>query len=296
MKIKAKSRKAVMFYIFISPWLIGFLLFSVVPMFSSLYFSFTKYNIITDPVFIGLKNYERLFTGIDPVFFKSLVNTLRFTLPRVILGLIVPLLFALLLNRDMKLKRTFRTIIYLPAIIPVVGAALIWQFLFSGDFGLFNYILSVFNIQKVEWLNYDNAMRSIILMSVWCGIGPTMTILLASLQGVSQTLYEAVTIDGANFWHKFRYVTLPMISPTLFYLLITSLISSFQVFTEMKLLTNGGPADATTTLTMQVYNDAFSNMGYASAKAWIIFLIVLVFTVFFFKYVQKFVYYEAGND
>jgi multiple sugar transport system permease protein len=265
-------------------------------MISSLYFSFTKYNVINSPLFIGLKNYEKIFKGLDPVFFQSMLNTVIFAVPRVLLGLIVPLLFALLLNRDMKFKRTFRTIIYLPAIIPVVGATLIWQFLFSGDFGLFNYLTGLSGLPRIDWLNYDNSMKSIILMSVWCGIGPTMTILIASLQGVSQSLYEAATIDGANSWNKLINVTLPMISPTMFYLLITSLIGSFQVFTEMKLLTGGGPANATTTLTMQVYNDAFNNMGYASAKAWVIFVIVLVFTFIFFKYTQKIVYYEGDNE
>lgn len=296
MKSRARRHEIRMFYTFISPWLIGFLCFSVIPILASLYFSFTRYEVIDSPLWIGLENYRKIFTGQDPVFLKSFFNTFRFAIARVLLGLAVPLLLALLLNRNIKGKRILRTLVYLPAIIPAVGAALIWQYMFAGDFGLLNYFLSLFGVPRIEWLNYDNAMNSIILMSVWCGIGPTMTILIASLQGVPASLYEASYIDGASAWHRFWKITLPMISSTLFYLLITSIISSIQVFTEIKLLTNGGPADATTSLTIQVYNDAFTNMGYSSAKAWVIFVVVLFFTLFFFKYVQKAVYYEGGRE
>ena len=295
MKLKKRQADTIKFYAFISPWIIGFLCFSVIPMIFSFYFSFTKYNILDPPKWVGFDNYIRLFTD-EPDFLRALQNTGVFMIFRVFLGLIIPLLVALLFNSGIKGRNIMRTFVYLPAIIPAVGSALIWQFMFSADFGLFNYVLGSLGFQQIEWLSVENAMASIIFMSVWSGIGPTMIILLAGLQGVPQTLYEAADIDGITPFKKLIKITIPLISPTLFYVFITGMIGSIQMFTESKLLTGGGPAGATETLSMMVFANAYNKMGYASAMAWVIFVITLVFTVFFFRYMRGLVYYEGGED
>lgn len=270
------------------------MLFTFVPMASSFYFSFTKYDIFTPPRWIGLDNFVDLFTD-DPDFYPAFKNTFIFLVFRVLLGTLVPLLLALLLNKKLAGKNVFRTLIYLPAILPAVGAALLWQFMFSSDFGLFNYVLESVGADRISWLDHRNAMMSILIMSIWSGVGPTMIILLAALQGVPQSLYEAADIDGASPFRKLINVTIPLISPTLFYVVIIGMIGAFQVYAEPKLLTNGGPAGATTTLSMIIFNSAYNQMGYASAIAWIVFLCSIGFIMLAFRYIQKMVHYEGGN-
>jgi multiple sugar transport system permease protein len=302
MRLKRKHRDAISFYGFISPWIIGFIVFSVIPMALSLYYSFMKVKVISigrkPPDFVGITNYIRAFTN-DPDFLASIGNTFRFTLFKVLFTIVVSLAFALLLNQIIPLKRFFRTMIYLPAIIPVVGSALLWQLLFSNDLSLINYIFSFVGIPPVNWISMDNAMNSVILMSTWGTIGPTMTILLAALQGVPNDLYEAVTIDGGGFKERLFNVTLPLISPTILYVVITGLISGLQVYAETKLLTNGGPGIVTTTMSMLIVNNAFADdalgMGYACAQAWVLFVITLVFTAIFFAFANRFIYYEGGD-
>ena len=224
-------------------------------------------------------------------------NTFVFAFARVFSGVIIALLLAILLNGKIPGKKIYRTMIYLPAIIPVVGSAMLWKQLFSQDFSLYNYLLSFIGIAPIEWLSYDNSMSSVILMSVWSGLGPTMIILLASLQNVPRELLEAAEVDGGNAINKFRHITIPMISPTLVYLLVTGFIGALQAYAEMDLLTGGGPGNITTTMAMNVVNNAFDGrgMGYASAQAWVIFAIILVFSIIFFKIVNKRAYYE-GSD
>lgn len=301
-RLKSKQRDSLAFYGYISPWIVGFTLFTLLPMGLSLYYSFTKVTVLRlarAPKFVGLANYIRIFTK-DTDFLASVGHTFYYSFFRVMIGVAISLLIAVLFNREMKFKRLFRTLTYLPAVLPIVGSALLWQLLFSNDLSLFNYIFSLVGFPKVQWLDYNNAMNSIILMSVWCGIGPTMTVLLASLQGVPQELLEAVEIDGGNAFHKFCYITLPMISPTLLYVIITGFIGTLQSYAEMKLLTGGGPGNATTTMSMLVVNNAFTDdglgMGYASAEAWVIFIITLIFTVLFLRTSRKLVYYGGGEN
>lgn len=299
---KSRRREAFSFYGFISPWMIGFLLFTIVPMFISLYCSFHSVNVMSigkgSLPFVGLKNYIMTLTS-DDDFLKSIFNTFYFTAVKVAIVIAVSLGIAVLLNQAIPLKRVFRTLIYLPAIIPVVGATLLWQFLFSYDYSLVNYALSLMGIPGIKFLSINNAMNSIITMSVWGAVGPTMTIFIAALQAVPNDLYEAVTIDGGNDWDKFRHITIPIISPTLFYLTVTGIIGGLQAYTEMKLLTNGGPGNATVTMSMLIVNNAFSGdalgMGYACAQAWILFALTLVFTIVFFAVFGKRVYYEGGD-
>lgn len=300
--LSRSTRNRIYFYLFISPWIIGFLLFTILPMATSLYYSFTKITVLglgrTNPEFIGFKNFIRIFTE-DEIFIKSIWNTFFYSFARVLIGISVSLLVAILLDRNMPGKKIFRTLIYIPAIIPIVASAFLWRQLFSVDFSLFNYLLTIFGFAPVEWLNYDNAMWSVILMSVWCGIGPTMIILLAALQNVPKQLLEVCEIDGGNAFSKFKNITIPMISSTLLYLFVSNFIGTLQAYAEMELLTSGGPGSSTTTMTMNVIQNAFSSdgsgMGYASAQAWVIFLIILVFTMVFFKTINKHVYYAGGE-
>lgn len=299
--LKRKTKEALSFYGFISPWIIGFSLFTLVPMGLSLFYSFTKATVLRltkVPKFVLFDNYIRIFTK-DEDFLKSIYTTFYYAFFRVFICVFISLLIAILFNREMKGKRLFRTLTYLPSVLPIVGSALLWQLLFSNDLSLFNYFFSIIGLPRVEWLNYNNAMNSVILMSVWCSIGPTMTILLAALQSVPTELQEAVDIDGGNAWHKFAYITIPVISPTMIYVFITGFIGALQSYAEMKLLTGGGPGNSTTTMSMLVVNNAFTDdglgIGYASAEAWMIFLITMLFTVIFFKISNKFVYYEGSE-
>jgi len=272
-------------------------------MLTSLYYSFTKITILglgrRKPEFIGIDNFVRALTD-DEVFMQSIGNTFFYSIVRVLLGLFVALLIALLLDRKILGKKVFRTLVYIPAIVPIVANAFLWKQLFSQDFSLFNYFIVNLGMAPVEWLNYDNAMWSVILMSIWSGIGPSMLILLAALQGVPKDLVEASEIDGANALHKFRYIVVPMISSTLLYLVVTGFIGTLQAFAEMDLLTAGGPGTSTTTMAMNVIQNAFSSdgsgMGYASAQAWIIFVIILIFTIIFFKIISKHIYYAGGDE
>jgi multiple sugar transport system permease protein len=300
MTMKKTTRDRVSFYLFISPWIIGFLLFSILPMLTSLYYSLTKVTVLglgkRTPEFLGLDNYRSVLMD-DPVFMQSISNTFVYAFVRVFAGVFLSLLLASLLNGKIPGRNIFRTLIYLPAIIPVVGAAMLWKQLFSVDFSLFNFMLSWIGIAPREWLSYDNAMGSVILMSVWSGLGPTMIICLAALQNVPKDLVEAAEMDGANKIRRFRHITIPMISPTLVYLLVTGFIGALQAYAEMDLLTGGGPGNRTTTMAMNVIFHAFDGrgMGYASAQAWIIFVIILVFSIVFFKIVNKRAYYEGGD-
>ncbi|MGN1099338.1 MAG: carbohydrate ABC transporter permease [Christensenellales bacterium] len=296
---KKEKREHISFFLFLSPWLLGFLAFTLIPMVASIYYSFNKifvYNMsVVPPEFVGLKNFVMAFS--DKLFLKSIANTFVFALFRVPIGIIAALMVACLLNRKIAGKKLFRTLVYLPAILPIVGSVIIWKQLFSNDFSLLNYILGGFGIGPVNWLHYDNALWSIILMSVWCGIGPSMIILLAALQGVPERLLEAAELDGAGAVRKFFSITIPMISPTLFYLVITGIIGALQAYAEMALLSV--PGDSTVTMTMVVVRNMYkfdgNGIGYSSAMSWIIFVIVMVFTLIFFKISSKAVYYGSGD-
>jgi ABC-type sugar transport systems, permease components len=282
--------------IFISPWLLGFLLFTAGPMLMSLYLSLCKYDLHTLQ-FVGAKNYEVLLTR-DPLFWKSLRNTALYVLFSVPIGLTGSLFIALLLNHKVKGIALFRTLFYLPSLVPAVASALVWQWVFHPDSGILNYGLSKVGIQGPAWLvDPDTALPSLIIMSLWGVGGGRMIIFLAGLQGISDELYEAAALDGAKGWTIFRNVTLPMLSPTIFFNLVLGIIGSFQVFTSAYIMTAGGPDNATLMFVLYLYNNAFRyfKLGKASAMAWILFAILLVFTVVQFKQASKWVYYEGGE-
>jgi multiple sugar transport system permease protein len=278
-----------------APAILGFVVFTLAPMLASLFFSFTDWTIGGSFSFTGLANYRHMF-GHDPLFYKSLTVTVYYTLGSVPLILIVGFLAAMLLNQNAKGKSAFRTIYYLPTLVPSVASAVLWIWIFNPDVGLLNSMLKNVGLPGSKWI-YDSstAVPSLILMSTW-GFGNAAVIFLAGLQGVPRQLYEAVAIDGGGAWSRFRNVTLPMMTPTIFYNLVTGVIGTFQVFNQAFVMTQGGPNNSTEFYIYYLYQTAFtkSEMGYASALAWVLFVIVLIVTLLLFRNARRWVYYEVG--
>jgi len=284
------------FFLFISPWIIGFLLFTLYPVVSSFYFSLTDYDATRAPNFVGLSNYIYAFQ--DPVFAISIKATLYYTLLSVPLGLLLSLVFAMLLNANVACKGAFRTFMYLPSMISGVSLSLLWSWIFNPQFGIANYLLSLMHVQGPLWLMDENwAVPSLIIMSLWT-TGEGMVIFLAALQGIPKSLIEASVLDGANWHHRLWNVTMPMISPIFLFQLIIGLINSFQVFTQAFVMTKGGPHYATTFYVYNIYQNAFMNfkMGYASALSWMLLIAVMLVTWFIFKFTNRFVYYQGGEN
>lgn len=281
-------------WFFVSPWIIGFLIFTALPIFLSAYYSFTAYNIYQPPRWIGLRNYSTLVT--DPLFWTALYNTLYYTLISVPLIMVVSLLLALLLNSKLPGMGIFRTIYFLPSVLSGVGVALLWMWVFNPDFGLINSFLEFFGIRGPLWLfSPEWSKPALIIMSMW-GLGGVMVINLAGLQSIPGALYEAAKIDGAGPWAQFRYVTIPMLSPTLFFNFITLTIGSLQIFTQAYVMTQGGPINSTLFYVFYLFRLAFENlrMGYASAMAWILFIIIVAVSLFQIRLSRRWVYYEES--
>ena len=282
MKLSSKARDAIAGYLFIMPNMIGFLLFLAFPVVASLFISAAEWNIITEPIFVGINNFIALFQ--DSYFWQCLRNTAYFSLFSVLLGIVTSLFLAVLLNNPrVGFSGFLKSAIFLPVIFSTVSVALIWQWILDTHIGMLNHLLGYIRLGPFPWLTDPHwSMPSVIIVGVWRQIGYNMVIFLAALQGVPQDLYEAADIDGARPLHKFWNVTWPMISPSTFFVLVTSIINSFQVFDITTVLTNGGPANSTNTIIMMVYQYAFQNfkMGYASAAAYMLFAIILVITAF----------------
>jgi multiple sugar transport system permease protein len=292
--------------LFISPWLVGFLAFTLYPALASLYYSFTNFKILQDPKWIGLANYTALIN--DPLFWKSLGNTLYLTVIGVPLAVIVALGIALLLNRKgIRGIGIFRTIFYLPVVIPGVAAALLFLFLLNPIFGLVNDFIGVFGIKGPGWFfDPEWAKNGIILLTVWAA-GDIVIIYLGALQGVSRALYEAAEVDGAGAWVKLRHVTIPMISPAILFNLITGAIAAFQSFTQAFVIGSGvgrgndgsigGVQNSLLFYGLNLYNNGFRyfQMGYASALAWILLIIILIATLLLLRASRNRVYYESAQ-
>ena len=290
---KQALSEEIQFFIFLAPWLIGFLVFTAFPLLFSIYISLNDYSLLTPPQFTGLKNYQMLFT--DPLFAQSLQNTLVYAAATLVLGTILSFLLALLLNQPLRAIPLFRTIFYLPSVTAGIATAILWAWIFNPQFGLLNVALSFIGIKGPEWLVSPQwAMPAIIIMSLW-GVGGSMIIYLAGLQSIPDQLYEAAAIDGANAWAKFWNVTVPMMSPVIFFNVVVGIIGTFQVFTNIMIMTNGGPANATLVYVLYLYRNAFEyfKMGYASALAWVLFLIIMIVTIFQFWLARHWVYYEG---
>lgn len=281
-------------YLFISPWIIGFLAFEFGPLIAAGYLGLTRYDILTPPNFVGLANYDKMFTR-DPLFWKSLWVTAVYSLSTVFLGVIFGVALAVLLNQKVRGMSLYRTIYYLPAVVSGVAVAYMWIWVFTPEAGIVNYALSLIGITGPNWLFSTTwTLPAFVAMSLWA-VGGGMVLYLAGLQGVPTQLYEAASLDGAGRWASFWNVTLPMISPVIFFNFIIGIIGSFQVFTNSFVITNGGPANSTLFFVLYLYRHAFENfrMGYAAALGMILFIVIMTLTVISFRLSNRLVYYEG---
>ncbi len=295
-RLTASRREAIGFYLAISPWLIGFLAFTLVPMAISLYLGFTRWDLFGSPQWAGVDNYRRMAQ--DPLFRQALRITTIYTLAYVPAEMIGGMALALLVNQKVRGVGVFRTIFYLPSVLAGVAYVVLWMWIFNPQGGLLNTLLGYLGIQGPRWLIDPRwALPALLLMTFW-GWGRAMVIFLAGLQGVPPELYEAAAIDGAGDRSKFRHVTLPMMTPTILFALILSIISTFQTFTSAFVATDGGPLNATLFYVLYIYRQAFQffRMGYAAALAWVLFIIVLVLTLLLFRSGQFWVYYEGKRE
>lgn len=282
-------------YLFASPWLIGFFIFTLGPFIAAFWISLHSWDILTPMRFIGINNYKILLA--DPLFWKSLRVTLVYAAAGLPLQLGLALLLAVLVNGKHVINYAYRAIFFLPAVSSGVATAILWRWMFNPEFGLINFGIRSVGLPPPPWLSStDWALPAIILMSLW-GVGSTMLIYLAGLQSIPEHLYESAAIDGANLWTKFRFITLPMMSSTIFFTFIIGIINSFQVFTQVYVLTSGGPDNSTLFYVLYMYQRSFQafKMGYASALAWVLFLLILAITLIQFKLAGRWVYYESGE-
>jgi len=294
-----KRRELIAAIGFLLPSVLGFVIFMVGPLLTSLGVSFLEWNLLTPPKWLGVDNFIKLMSDED--FWHSLRATLYYILGSVPLGMVLALALALALNQKLRGIGIYRTIYFIPVVSSMIAVALMWRWMYNPTSGILNYVLDQFfkflhlPFTPPEWLQSRTwAMPAIILMSVWKGLGYNMVLFLAGLQGIPTHLYEAAEIDGATHWHKFRKITLPLLTPTTFFIVIISIIGSFQIFEQAYIMTKGGPARATVTTVYYIYENGFQwyKMGYASAVAWVLFALVLVVTLVQWRYQDRWVFYE----
>ncbi len=281
-----------------APAILGFFIFTLGPLLASLYLSFTDYSITNDFRFIGIENFRRLFSGEDSFFYKSLFVTLYYVALAVPVSLLAAFAMALLLKNNVKGKAFFRAVFYLPSIVPVVATSTIFMWLLNPDIGLFNQILEFLHLPTSQWI-YDEStvVPTMAFMNVW-SVGGTMLIFLAGLESIPDHYYEAVEIDGGGIRHKLTAVTLPMMTPTIFFNLIIGIINGFQSFSEAYIMTEGGPNNASLFYVVYLYREAFTNqrMGAACAIAWVLFAIIMLLSVIVFRSSRSWVYYEGEKS
>ena len=280
----------------VTPAILGFLLWQLGPIVASLLIAFTDWNIAGAPNWIGAENFQRMFTQ-DTLFWKSLRVTAVYTLGSVPLSIVFAFFLAVLLNQKIRGLPIFRTIFYLPAIVPIIASSILWLWLFNPDFGLLNAAADLLHLPRSQWIYGEGSViPSLILMSLWA-VGPMMIIFLAGLQGVPRQLYEAVAIDGGNNLHKLWHITVPMVTPTILFNLVLAVIGAMQTFTQAYIMTQGGPNNASLFFVLYLYRKAFqdSDMGYASALAWVLFVIIAVLSFIILKTSNRWVYYEGNG-
>jgi multiple sugar transport system permease protein len=281
-------------YVFIAPWLVAFLAFEAYPILSGFYHSFTDWTATGKAErFVGLDNYIEALTR-DPLFWKAVGNTVYYIGVSVPLGILVAFILALMLNSGIHGTTLYRTIYYLPSVVPAVAAVIVWIFIFETRRGILNFGLELLGLPAIRWLSDPAwAMPALIIMSLW-SIGASMIIFLAGLQGIPQELYEAAEVDGANSWYSLWRITIPLMTPTIFFNLIMSLVAAFQAFNNAFIMTNGGPNNATLLYMLHLYNHAFRyfRMGYASALAVLLFLVVFGLTFFVYRSSRRWVHYS----
>lgn len=299
---RPRHKDTLLGFLCISPWLFGFVALTAGPILASVFFSFTSFGLISAPRWLGLANYRKMLFD-DRLFWQALKVTGRYSFSAVPLGLALGLGLALLLNERVKLLGMWRTIFYLPAVLSGVAVAIMWTWVFNPKFGVLNWALRLVGITGPGWLaDPDWALNALVIMSLW-GVGGGMLIYLGGLQGIPTDLYDAAKVDGAGRWRRFRNVTLPMLSPILFYNLVQGIIGSFQAFTPAYVMTGGGPMYATFLYVYYLYQNAFiysgasavgfGGMGYACAMAWVLFLVIMFFTVLVLRSSAAWVYYEG---
>lgn len=288
-----KRREARSFYLYTAPWLIGFFVLTLYPIVYSFYLMFTDMNLTGVGKFIGLENLKYAFTD-DPLFIKAFINTLKYVVMFVPSSIILAFFVALLLSKKVKGLGFFRTAFYIPYITSGVAVTILWGWIYQKDYGIINYVLSLFGIKGVNWLGDKNiAMISIVILSLWT-IGNNIIIMLAGIQDIPQSYYESAQIDGAGAIRQIFSITLPLCTPTIYFNLIVTIIAAFQVFQQPLILTNGGPLNSTYTAAIHMYNNGFlyGKMGYASMMAWSLFVVIMVITLVVISTSKYWVFYD----
>lgn len=289
-------RRTILGYLFISPFILGVLFWVLIPVLVNLYLTFHSWNLMSPPRYVGTANIEMLFK--DPILLQSLKATFLYTVLSVPLGLVFGFFLANLINTNIRGISFFRTVFYLPSIVPAVANALLWAWMFNTEFGLINTVIRAMGGSKIAWLQDPNyAIPAFVILGLW-GSGGSMIIFLAGLQGIPESYYEAAEIDGAGRWAKMRHITLPIISPIFFFNLVIGLINSFQVFVIGYLVTDGGPQNSTLFLVLYIYRNAFQSlkMGYAATLSWVLFFILMVLSLLIFRFIGRRIYYENPAD
>lgn len=294
-----RLREALTGYAFISPWIVGFVILGLGPMLASMYLSLTEYRLVDPPVYVGLKNYVDALTH-DELFWPSLRRSITFVLLDVPIGIGLSLFLAVLLDQKVRATNLFRTLFFLPSVTPTIAAIFFWLWILQPEWGLLNWVLSLFGLRGPAWLaSTEWSIPALVLMDLWATAGGTRMILfLAGMQGIPQELYDAAAVDGARTWDKFRHVTLPMLTPTIFFVSVLTIISALRVFTSAYVATGGGPAYSTWFYTFHLFKQAFQffNMGYASALGWLFFLLLLGLTYIQFRNQARWVHYEGERS
>lgn len=291
---RGESRRIGKGLFFIAPWIVGFSAFIVYPLLASMYYSLTRYDVLRPPKFVGLENYQDLIFA-DDMFRVALFNTLYFVVIGVPAAFVTAFLLANLLNQKIVGRSFFRTIFFIPAITPAVASVMVWMWIYNTQYGLINGVLMGLGMQAIPWLSSPPlAKPALIIMECWAQ-GTSIVIFLAALQDVPRALYEAALVDGANALQRFWYITIPMCTPVMLFVLLTGLIGTFQSFTLPWLLTQGGPNNATELYSVYLYRSAFVHfkMGYASALAWILFVITALFSIVVFRSSARWIYYRS---
>ena len=294
---RTKALSNVVGWSFAMPAILGYLFLFMIPMLSSLYYSFCEYKGIGSAKFIGIDNYVNYFKNIDPNFLWSVKATFSYVILAVPANILFAFCIAMLLNRPMKGRTFFRALFYLPSILPQVAISFVWLLLMNPDFGLFNALLKMLHLPTSLWLWHEKSViPSIVFMGIW-GTGSMQVIFLAGLQDIPRVYYEAMDIDGGNAWQKFRMITLPMVSSTIFFNLVMSIIGAMQVFGPAYIMTQGGPNRASMFYVYTLWREAFAymNMGGAAAMAWVLFIVVILLTLVVFGTAKKWVYYEGES-
>ncbi|SEE94167.1 carbohydrate ABC transporter permease [Jiangella alba] len=291
----AKRRESATGYLWSQAWLTGFILFAVVPIIVSLYLGFTDWNGVQTPQWVGLQNYREIFR--DPLFWQSSRVTLVFALLYLPASIVIGFAMALLMNQKLRGISVFRTIYYLPSVLSGVAVAVLWGFVFNREFGVLNWIIGLFGIAPISWLNDPFwVLPAMVIMQLW-GVGASVIIYLGGLQGIPTELYEVARLDGANWWRTLRAVTLPMMSPVFLLQIVVGIIGTLQIFTQAYVITSGGPNYGTYFFSLNIFNTAFQQFrfGYASALSWVLFLGIAAMTAVVFLSSKRWVYYAGGR-